>query len=170
MYKQIQTLFLSLLISYSLNAKSLNYLIKGNVKQTSSYCGGARPSQEMLDEFATPKPFPNKTFYVLKGKTNNLSNKIIATFTTDTNGNFSFKLPPGTYSILVEEQTKPIKAQDYTNKYQTVNDKCLQRWWQKPYYLLIVKNKNKPLNFIFNHRCYINNDIPCITYIGPKHP
>jgi hypothetical protein len=169
MIKQIQILIIALFISYSINAKSQNNLINGNVQQTSFYCGGARPTKEILDNIAKPQPFPNKTFYVRKGKTNNINNKIIAKFTTDSNGNFSLNLPQGTYSILVEEQAKPIKAQDYTTKFQTVDDKCLQTWWQKPYYLLIVKSKNKPLNFTFKHRCYINNDIPCITYIGPKH-
>jgi hypothetical protein len=124
----------------------------------------------MLNEFAKPNPLANKIFYIRKGKTNNINNKIIANFTTNSNGDFSFKLPKGIYSILIKEQAKVIKAIDYTNKFQVVDDKCLQTWWQKPYYLLIVNKKNKPLYFTINHRCYIDNEIPCITYIGPRQP
>ena len=170
MHKQIQLLFFVLLLTNSHLATSQTYAIKGTVQQTSPYCGGAKPTQEIIENLAIPKPFANKLFYIRQGKKNNTRNKILKKFTTDSNGNFSFKLPKGVYSIIVEEQLQPIKSKDYINRFQTVDDSCLQAWWQKPYYVLIVQKNNKPLLFTFHHRCYINNDIPCITYTGPKHP
>ena len=163
MVKQIQTLLIVLLISISLKAKSQTYLITGRVQQTFSYCGGANPTQKILDNYAKPQAFANKKFYIRKGKKNNIHKRIISEFTTDSTGNFSLKLPQGTYSILVEEQVHAIKSKDYANKFQTVDESCLQAWWQKPYYLLIVEKNNIPLNFSFHHQCYIKNDIPCIT-------
>ena len=170
MYKKIQTLFVLFLFTNLFTLKAQTYSITGTLLQTSSYCGGAKPTQEILDRFATPKPYPNKTFSIRKGSKNNICNKIIKKFITDCNGNFSFNLPKGTYSIIVEEQVEPIKAKDYNTKLQTVNDSCLQKWWSEPYYLIKVEKKNNPLHFTIHHQCYIDNDIPCITYVGPKHP
>lgn len=170
MSKLFEIISFVIVIAYSDKVKSQCYLITGKVQQTFSYCGGAKQTKEILDSFAKPVFFANKTFYVRKGKTNSLKNKIIIKFTSDSNGNFSFKLPKGIYSILVGEQVEKIEAKKYITKTQTVNDTCLQTWWQNPYYLLVVKKKNKPLRFNFHHRCYINTDIPCITYTGPVHP
>jgi hypothetical protein len=151
-------------------AKAQTYQVKGTLLQTFSYCGGANPTQEILDSYSKPKPYPKKIFYIRKGNKNNITNKIIKKFTTDCNGNFSFKLPKGTYSIIVAEQVEPINSKNYNTKFQTVNDSCLQKWWSEPYYLLSVQKKNEPLHFTIHHQCYIESDIPCITYVGPKHP
>src|SRR5687767_12559298 len=51
------------------NAKK-SFTVSGKVEHTYSYCGGARPSPEMLAEYQTPKPFGGKKFYVRKGKVN----------------------------------------------------------------------------------------------------
>jgi hypothetical protein len=147
------------------------YTVFGKVTQTSPYCGGAKPPKELLDQLATPVAYPNKKFYIRLGKTNNAKASIIKSFTADSAGSFSIRLVPGTYSIILEEQVHKMKASNYTKKYELADNKCLQEWWAKPYYLLEVKNKNiEELNFVFHHRCYLSSDIPCITYIGPVHP
>jgi hypothetical protein len=153
-------------------AKALKeYTVVGKVTQTSPYCGGAKPPKELLDQLATPVAYPNKKFYIRLGKTNNAKAGIIKSFTTDSTGSFSTQLVPGTYSIILEEQVHKINAGNYTKKYEVADNKCLQEWWAKPYYVLEVKNNNTDqLNFVFHHRCYLSNDIPCITYIGPLHP
>lgn len=151
--------------------KQRTYIVSGTVQQTFSYCGGARPSQAMLDKLAMPKTYPDKKFYVRKGNANNSNAKIVTTFITDSAGGFSIRLKPGIYSIIVEEQLHPIKPNEYINENQQMDSKCLDEWWAKPYYLLEVKNKNiNDLNFVFHHRCFISNDIPCITYQGPLPP
>ena len=147
------------------------YTVSGKVTQTSRYCGGARPPEELVKKLAIPVAYPNKKFYIRQGKTNSINAKIIDSFVTGSTGSFSIQLSPGTYSMIVEEQVKEIKPGDYTKKYEVADSKCLQDWWAKPYYLLEVKDSNiGQLNFVFNHRCYISSDIPCITYNGPLHP
>lgn len=151
--------------------KSKTCLISGLVEQTSSYCGGARPSQQILERLATPTAYPNKIFYIRRGKINCAEAKIITSFTTDSSGKFSISLKPGTYSIIVEDQLNPVDPNKYVNENQQVDWQCLDEWWTKPYYLLVVKNKNiNDLNFVFHHRCFITSDIPCITYKGPLPP
>ena len=156
---------------YKLNNKKDSFIISGKVTQTSSYCGGAKPPQELLDRLATPVAYPHKKFYIRKGKVNSTKARIVTSFISDSIGTFSIRLAPGIYSIILEEQLYKIKACKYTKQYQQVDNRCLQQWWAKPYYLLEVKdNNNTELNFNFHKRCYIPGDVPCITYTGPLHP
>lgn len=150
-------------------SKENNFVtITGKVDQIFNYCGGARPTKELLENFAKPRPFPDKTFYIKEGTTNTEKAKVITSFTTKADGSFSFQLPKGIYSIIVAEQLHPISAKDLENKNQKVDEQCLQKWWKTPYSVLEVKDlNNSPLYFLFEHQCRIKQDIPCITYIGP---
>ena len=147
------------------------YIVTGIVTQTFSYCGGAAPPKHLLDKLAVPVAYAGKKFYIRPGKTNSVKIKTIKSFTTNDAGEFSFRLSPGIYAIILEEQLHKIKAGDYTKQDQSVDEKCLQQWWVKPYYVLEVKGKNiNRLNFNFHHPCFISSDIPCITYNGPMPP
>lgn len=152
----------------NLSKQSKKITISGKVLQTFNYCGGAKPIQAVLDNLAKPKAYPNKTFYIIKGDLNTINSILIDSFVTQKDGSFSSKLAPGIYSIIVEEQLKPIDANKYQTKNQKVNEQCLKDWWKKPYYILNVKRTNiSNLNFTINHRCFLSIDIPCISYIGP---
>ena len=149
--------------------------VSGNVTQTNSYCGGARPSDEMLAQIATPRPFPNKKFHVIKGETNTAAHQILLSFTSDSVGNFSFQVAPGTYAIIVDEQAQAADAKKYTSQVVKMDEACFKDWWAKPYYLLEVPATSqnttiKGLNFEFHHRCFIKYDIPCLQYDGPLPP
>jgi len=149
--------------------------VSGTVSQTFSYCGGARPPDFLLEQLAQPKPFPNKKVHVIKGDTNTTAHKIILTFTSDSTGNFSFKLEPGTYSIILDEQVSPPDAKKYKTQSQSIDEECYKNWWAKPYYLLEVPVTSqtttiKGLNFTFHHRCFISSDVPCLQYLGPYPP
>lgn len=147
--------------------ESISIVITGKVEQLFDYCGGRNPSKIMLDELSKPTPFPDKKFYIKAGNINTEEGKVVNSFTSKADGTFSFQLPEGTYSILVEEQLHKIEAKEYQNQKQIVDEKCLQEWWKTPYYVLVVKKqKNSPLGFIFKHTCHIKPDIPCIRYIG----
>lgn len=146
--------------------------VSGLVTITSSYCGGAAPSEEMLMELAKPKPYVGKVFYVRKGNRNTLASEIILRFTTDSNGAFSIALPAGTWSLIQEEQVREIKNSDYPNtaSHQVEMD-CLRKWWSEPYQVIEVKNSAiTDLHFSFHRRCFIASDIPCIRYTGPMPP
>jgi len=147
------------------------FAVSGNVTQTFSYCGGAAPSKEILDQLATPVPFAGKKFYIRKGEVNDTNKVILKSFESDSKGNFSFSLPNGTYSIIVEEQLHAINPSDYSKEFEVADEKCLLDWWSKPYFILRIKDSDiKQLNFSFFHRCFVSHDIPCITYQGPPPP
>ena len=150
-------------------------IISGTITQTSSYCGGAAPPQFLLEQLAEPKPFPKKKLYVIKGDTNTASHQIILNFTSDSAGNFSFQIEPGTYSVILEEQASAPDAKKYKTQVQAIDEACYKNWWAKPYYLLEVPAAEKQtiikgLNFNFHHRCFISSDVPCLQYGGPMPP
>ncbi len=165
----IYGIFFALIACSKPHTSRMGQSIVGLVQQRDQYCGGARLPQEKLDELTKPRPFPNKTFYIRKGTINDARNEVVAQFTTDNKGLFSITLPAGTYAILVEEQLRPIDKEQYSADNHKVDEKCLEEWWKKPYYVLTVEGASPPdsLHFQFTHRCHLTTDIPCITYNGP---
>ncbi|MBA3683066.1 MAG: prealbumin-like fold domain-containing protein [Bacteroidetes bacterium] len=117
--------------------KQVSFNLSGKVTQTSAYCGGAAPSEEMMAEYAKAKPYAGKTFYIRKGNVNSLKKKVILSFKADENGKFSFQLPPGIYSIIQEVQVNKLNVNKYNTKGSLHADvECLKKWWLKPYYIL----------------------------------
>lgn len=152
--------------------KPVRVTVKGKLTQTSPYCGGARPSEEVLKEAATPKPYANKVFYVRKGKTNSKKAEVITSFTTDVNGEYSFQITPGTYSIIQEKQLKALTSADLRSSEDIkVDTTCMKKWWAKPFYLLVVKTENIVIpDWNIHHKCFVEGDIPCMSYTGPMPP
>lgn len=145
--------------------------VSGLVTQTDSHCGGVAPTDEMEKRLATPHAFPGKKFHVIKGDTNTTAHEIVLSFATGEDGNFSFQLLPGTYSILVDEQATPPDAKKYRTEFISLDEACYDKWWAKPYHLLEVKTADLTgLKFHFHHRCFLTNDIPCLRYTGPYPP
>ncbi len=148
------------------------YTVSGTVMQTSHYCGGAKPSEEMLKSFETPGPYISKVLYLKAGKTNSNNERVIVKFTSDSLGRFSFQIKPGTYCILQEEQVKTFSQKDYVSSSTFAYDlACIKAWWKKPLKVITVKDSPvKNLRFDFTKACFIQSDMPCITYTGPMPP
>ena len=164
--------FGSLLMLHAQTVATKKFTIKGRVTQSASYCGGARPSEEMMNELNKAKPYAGKVFYVKKGKQNDAKQKVIMTLVCDSVGNFSGTLPPGNYIIVLAEQTKALDYKALSKMPNIVYDKnCMQQWWLKPYYQFEITDKNiEGLSFHFQHRCFVPLDIPCLSYVGPMPP
>lgn len=143
--------------------------ISGKVTRSFTYCGGANPPQEVLKSLAARVPFPDKKFHLRKGTVNSISAGILMSFISDSLGMFSFDLPPGTYSIILDEQAEPLKVNKWERPNLQIDEKCLKEWWRKPYKILEVKNHDLVLpDFHFQQQCFIDFDIPCIMYTGPQ--
>ena len=90
-------LFLSLLVIVLFVSSDLcRYKVKFDVSilvtSTQSYCGGARPTDEMMQELNTPKPLPEKKLYIRKGKENSLKEPIIKEVVTNAAGKIDLKI------------------------------------------------------------------------------
>jgi hypothetical protein len=153
--------------------KAKQYAVHGTITQTRSYCGGARPSDEMLEKLNTPRPLPGIKLYVRSGNTNQLKKRIQRTIVADSAGNFVIHLPPGTYCIIQEEQIKKLNPESYRKKqteYLKLDENCLNKWWSDCLLTFEVKAEDKKgLNINFNTPCFTNG-VPCLNYTGPMPP
>ena len=147
------------------------YAVSGKMEMTGTYCGGAAPSQHILDRLKQKKPLTGYQLYIRKGNINQPNAPIIADATTDENGTFTFHLPPGEYLLLSAEQLdkKSIRSW-YENEDIVIKDpKCLEQWWQDG--LTKITVKNRPVEDIYLHfrkQCSLPLGVPCLFYQGPK--
>ena len=164
------------LLSFSqdkIGKKSQRIPIYGTVTETRSYCGGARPSAEMLTALATPAPAAQKVIYIKKGEVNSFNSKVLVKVTADENGNFHAKLSPGKY--LIVDSTKKdtsyynLLLKTYKSKtanYGPIDTKALKKWYLKPDAIFEVSEKEtKTISVNFHVNC--DGYIPCAQYRGP---
>jgi hypothetical protein len=146
--------------------------ISGFISQTSSYCGGARPTEEILEEYNRPKPYVGKTLYVTEGEKNHGGNKVVGKVVANDSGYFVITLPPGVYSLVQEEHLKPLDSESYNAaKLVEADTACLRKWWNAPLAVIRVKNQEvKDVNVNFHHPCFVSGDVPCRRYVGPMPP
>ena len=97
------------------------------------YCGGARPSAEMLAEAQKPKPFANKTIIIVsaKGKADSVK--------TNTNGELVLKLKKGNYKIY--ESWRYYKKAAGGIKIADFDKECLKNEWKKEIKEIVVSKK-----------------------------
>ena len=153
--------------------------VSGTVTQTFSYCGGARPSNEMLAKLAEPNPFSNKVLVILKGNKNDFTcnSRWNLAINSDSIGNFSAVLEPGEYCIVDEFKSNQTNYDDILKKYATestnysaVDPKCLKDWFSTPDAVFTVtKSGVKDLSIVYHHPCSWRS-IPCVNYHGPLPP
>jgi hypothetical protein len=143
-------------------------LVAGTVTQADASCGGAAPPSTTVSPVNAGRPFPNKTFHLIKGLVHAADTPIVAHFTSDSSGRFSLRLAPGTYSVLVDEQVASPDPKRYEARFVKMDEACFKEWWAKPYSTLEVGPSGLTgLRFHFDHRCFISYDIPCLLYVGP---
>lgn len=123
------------------------------VTYTQPYCGGAKPTPEIVEESNQPKPYPNfKLFFVSKkGK--------LDSAVTDDKGLLKITLKNGTYKIM-----EGWKLKKGTPNGQPLSDyklECLKTQWSKELQtfsivkgkVLVTKTNPQPLK--------VHLDLPC---------
>jgi hypothetical protein len=133
--------------------------IKLQLKQQHQYCGGARPSPEILAKYEKPFPYANKKLVMIasNGKTD--------TVITDANGKLTLKLKDGTYK-LYESWRYYKKTPDGSGR-ENYDSSCLaQRWEKVDVSIEIKKRKSKITNEI--DQAYCPHTIPCL--LNPHIP
>ncbi len=151
--------FIMVLISFT-NAFAQNTNITIEFTQTSDYCGGAAPSEEMLEELKTPQPMGRIIFYIVKGSKH--SYKAYKRVLTSEMGDVELSLPKGKYAIFSEKQMKKfVKLND--SETQLWDNKCLK---EKHFTPLLIINTYKANQFKLNihNKCFYSQD--CAKFIG----
>ena len=152
------------------------YSVSGNVTQSKSYCGGARPTDAILQEITAPKPLANSIFYIRKGKENNPVSDEYISFKTDENVNFEIKLLPGDYVIIEQNRLDSsyyfsvLKTYSKaTDSYSKADTLCMKKWLSGSLTQFTVKDADvKNINWDIHRSCW--TDVPCIHYSGPLPP
>ena len=148
------------------------------VWETSQYCGGARPTDEMLNAIQTPKPLAGQLCFIRKNETNSTSSTPIASATSDANGKINVTLASGTYCVVFPNKVDSAAYKMYltkfgeaTSNYSAIDKKCLDKWFQTPEHVFSISDPKQPFQTEFTiHRSCSWNTIPCVDYSGPLPP
>ena len=76
----------------------------GRVWWTRSYCGGARPPDELLEELARPLPRDGWQFVVRPGTVHDPRQPVTTRVATDAEGRFSFAAAAGDYCLVTVDK------------------------------------------------------------------
>lgn len=145
----------------------IQYSVSGKVITNKVYCGGAAPTKEMLENLKMPILYAGKTFYIKKQSENYVGKEILLSFTSNSFGEFKIQLSPGKYAFFLDEQINEINFKEEKNI--NLNQSCYKDWLQKPFFELEVKKESiNDLLFTIPKKCFINFDIPCLEFTGPR--
>lgn len=160
-----------------MNERAQRYVLKGKVTTTRKYCGGARPTDEILQEFNTPQPAVGMELYLKEGATGNLSAPILDTIVTNADGEFRLKLPLGDYVIVDAKHAdkshyRHLKRTyaDKTDNYEPIDMGCLEKWAAQTLMNITVTEQDVMLNTINIQIGCSWDEVPCATYTGPYPP
>lgn len=146
------------------------YEIKGNLKFTYDYCGGARPSEEMLAKLKEPRVIEGFTVYLKQGKENSTA-AITDSARCDSSGNYFFRVPKGDYVILLPAQIKKYDLNNFNNQFLKVADEaCFYQWWKKGLFSLQVTTNMALPDSTIHRKCNGIDYLPCMSYNGPLPP
>jgi hypothetical protein len=147
------------------------------ITESNSYCGGAKPTEEMYRQITAQKPLPGKTVFIKRNEGGNSDEPVLLTISTDDSGYVRMKMQPGDY-ILVDEKkqdrtfynnflSKYNKPTDYFTAIDTV---CLETWFRTPDLIFtVVKGATTSYEVNFHNPCPWRA-VPCSNYTGPLPP
>lgn len=119
-----------------------------------SYCGGARPSDEMLAEIQKAKPYINQTLILIPPKGKALKVK------TDFSGIFRIKLKDGTYKV--KEAWRFNKSTPNGKPSSHFDNECLKSEWEKVAMELTIKSGKPNLALVNDIIIPCDWAIPCL--------
>ena len=147
------------------------FTLSGQILMVETYCGGAAPSRELLEEIRKPKPCIEKYFFLKKGDANSAKNPVIDVIKVDSSGKFSYQLKQGTYCIIQDFQTKPIQLENYksSSNFEYQGDDCMRKYWADCYQTIEMKDNINDLIITVYKKCFGDGN-PCMMYTGPMPP
>ncbi len=125
------------------------------------YCGGARPTDEILAEAQKPKPYAGRKL-ILVSKTGKVD-----TVTTDLNGKLKLKLKKGEYHLF--EAWRFYKLTYNGAPVEQFDKTCLIKEWEKATVEISVTRKKTKITFKNELQNYCDWSTPCLleTHMPP---
>ena len=143
--------------------------VAGKIVQTGVYCGGANPSQEMLEYIYSERHFSNKKMYIREGINNELSKPIIKEFSSNEEGNFEIDLAQGKYCIISETKKERLNLSYFLIGpcLQVKSMGCLESWWHNCDKILEVGNEYiKNFTIKFEQICKMEEPCTDCSLVG----
>jgi len=147
-------------------AKSSLRTISGTVVQTSDYCGGIAPPEELRESLRKEKPYPRKELFVRGETVNKYSHPVLERFVSDEEGRFKISLPPGNYCVVEASKRDDLKLPATTkgnapaDQSSAADRDCLEKWYRTCDKTLKIGKQNlKGVVIKFHHTC----NPPCVT-------
>lgn len=145
------------------------------VTSTSSYCGGARPPEEMLQELRTPRKLAGREVVIRRGNVNRVEEEIVWSGKSDENGELHVALTPGEYCLSgIEKRSRAyvdslimVHKNPVTN-YDPIDVGCIEKWIERPETVFKVDLNGSHLFEVNFHIPCSWNATPCVNYNGPK--
>jgi hypothetical protein len=106
------------------------------------------------------KAMGKSVFKVLKGSSY-VGQEAILTFTTDTDGKFSFSIEPGNYCIVEQKRAKRF-VQKKHEKGEVYDSSCLRKEWAKPLVTFEVAI-GEPIKLDLSVEKYLKHCHPCLV-------
>jgi hypothetical protein len=152
-------------------------LVEFRLMKKGGYCGGARPSDQMLLDIEKNSPLASTQFYIKAGHTNDPSAPAIYSSITDEEGLAFVNLKAGDYLLVFDEkqdwsQYMRWKEEFATAKppYGAMDTLCLRNWIQTPEAVFQVHaDSSHVVEIVRTDKCFWNN-IPCLEYLGSIPP
>lgn len=143
---------LLLALGFGLNAQKKSVTLE--LSYLEPYCGGARPSDEIIAEAQKPKPYAGKKLILLSasGKAD--------TLVTDAKGKLKVKLKRGDYTLV--EIWRYYKKSCNGAPLEHFDADCLKVEWAKTIALISVGKKKTKISFTGELTNYCEWNIPCL--------
>ena len=149
-------IFILLLLPFSLLSQTK---VNVQVLQTQKYCGGAKPSPEILAKYDKPLPYSNKKIVLVSANGQTL------TVATNNSGYLKIKLKPGSYKGY-EAWRYYKKTPDGTDA-KNFDADCLKQAWAKIDITINCSKKTQTV-VIDIDEAYCMHTIPCL--LNPHFP
>ncbi len=146
--------------------------VSGTITKSGTYCGGMRPSDDVLESIRMTRPYSGFTIYVRRGEHNDVNSPIIDSTITDENGAFQLSLPKGTYVLISSiQKDKSILTQIEQNQnIEISNSECLNNWWNNGLQKIDSNQTTHSFSIHYTKKCFLPEGIPCLQYTGPLPP
>ena len=164
--------------SISKNQQALDNLVPIQIAITSSkaYCGGVKPTPEILEKHQQKTSYPFAKIILHKGDKNLWQSAGLIMLQADSLGIINMQLKEGTYSVVFEDKKDTVAFEKLKSgilnspHFTGFTEECLKRYFDQPDAILEV-NRTSKRNFEMNKviPCYWNG-YPCARYTGKLPP
>jgi hypothetical protein len=155
---KIQVITFTGILLFSCNPKTTVVL---TVQSKKPYCGGARPTQEILNAAEELRPYRNKWLLITD------KSLTVDSVMTDSSGQLTLRLKKGVYRVM--EPWRFFRAAPGMKNKSDFEQKCLENEWKQDYCVITVRSKETVVSEPSPIVEYCAWRLPCKMNSGNDH-